>query len=369
MLRDTSLFLAAVIALPALAAQPVSRRFKDCEAVCDNVHDCRVIGLTDNPPMTADGQAETLELDLWRKAGPEGEERLVLSQGGEFKPRGFKLDDKPAPELDRLPWKDRRQVRSWLPGDDSTRGLVIQWALEDRAAIRAFLDRIRDAKVLSVWGVIPELEHPRTPLAVSLAGLNAALLAVDDVQGRAGTKAAWIRRGDKPESAVPAAELPPKAPHPPRPPPLSKVEQRKILAAAQRRASAEDSVSAYALSADKALVIVEWGGNGGAGYNPSQGLEIVSRHHASVPEPFFLPQPEDAPGKPSQDPGELYRTEFDPDTLTLSTRYNGRGIGDCGGMRSWRFDGERFVLLAASSMDACAGLAPSDWPQEWVTRP
>lgn len=368
MVRNALLLLAASIALPALAAQPVSKRYKDCSVVCDNARDCRVIGLAENPPMTSEGQAEALELDLWRKNGPGGAERLTVGRSFDFRPHGFKLDDKPAPELDRLPWKHRKRVVSWLPDDDSSQEVVSQWALEDRAAIRTFLDRVRDAKVLSVMS-LPSLEDPLTPLAVSLAGLRASLLAVDEAQGRVGTKAAWIGRGPKPESAVPPAELPPKAPPPHKPPPLGKVEERQILDAAVKRGSADDPVSAYALSADKALVITEWSASGGAGYNPSQGLEIVSRRGARKPEPFLLPQPEDAPGKPSQDPGELYRAVFDPDTLTLSTRYNGRGLGDCGGMVSWRFDGTRFVLLRAASMDVCAGMSPSEWPVEWVTRP
>lgn len=361
------LLLASLVGHSALSAQPLSKRFKDCKVVCDNVHDCRVVGLTDGP-MTQEGQSDALELDLWRRAGPGGEELLVLSQSSEFKPRGLKLDGVPAPELDRLPWKERKVLAPWLPGDDLNQEVEYQWVLEDPAAIRTFIDRVRGAKVLSVKEIVSSPEDLPAPLATSLEGWNASLLAVDALQGRLGTKTAWVRRGKKPESAALPAERPPRAPHPQSPPPLSQAEEQRILDAAKRREGSDLEINAYPLSADKALVIIEVGA-GGAGYNISEAMEIVSRNTPRVPEPFLLPAPQDPPGKPSQDPGELYRAEFDPKTLTVTTRYNGRGLGDCGSMRTWRFDGARFVLIAASSMDVCAGLRPSAWPVEWVTVP
>jgi hypothetical protein len=209
--------------------------------VCDNVHDCRVLALTDQPPSTAKGESEALQLELLRRAGPGGGERLVLRQSARFSPHGFELDGKAAPALDHLPWRERTKVASWLPGDRSQQERVYQWALEDRAAIRTFLDRVRDAKVLSV--MTSSSEASPTPLATSLLGLNAALLAVDEVQGRLGTTSAWIRRGEKPEAAVPPAELAPRAPQPPRPPALTRAEKRRILAAARKRVSKEDAVS------------------------------------------------------------------------------------------------------------------------------
>ena len=54
-----------------------------------------------------------------------------------------------------------------------------------------------------------------------------------------------------------------------------------------------------------------------------------------------------------------------PETGELSSFLMGRGIGDCGEMASWHFDGQAFQLTDYRRMPTCSGLGYEDWPVLW----
>ena len=61
-------------------------------------------------------------------------------------------------------------------------------------------------------------------------------------------------------------------------------------------------------------------------------------------------------------PGILVNVEPGPDGTGITAIQPSRGLGDCGDLRSYRWDGTRFRLTLARLMIACRGLAPEDWP-------
>lgn len=169
-----ALSLAALSALSAAAADkaPVSISFShnDWELVCDNTRTCRAAG------YQQDG--EPVSMRITRKAGPGTTLDIALQIGGEDEPKGplrLKVGKATVSGLDGgSPSLDANQVRAVLPellkSDDATltAGGGKKWVL-------------------------------------SLSGLNAVLLKMDEAQGRVDTPGALVRRGGKPESSVLAA--------------------------------------------------------------------------------------------------------------------------------------------------------------------
>ncbi len=77
-------------------------------------------------------------------------------------------------------------------------------ATRNPIAINEFLELTMDAKNL-------QLTFSASP-QVSLRGMKAALLYMDDVQGRVNSMSAWVRRGER--NGVPAAPAIPQLPPP-----------------------------------------------------------------------------------------------------------------------------------------------------------
>ncbi|WP_175724569.1 DUF1176 domain-containing protein, partial [Burkholderia ambifaria] len=95
----------------------------------------------------------------------------------------------------------------------------------DPTTVDAWLTMSHNAQMVS-FGDPAAARTPR----VSLSGLNAALLLIDDTQGRIGTVTALLRKGTRPASSVPAAPALPPAPVPaPRVADLTPAEQRPLV--------------------------------------------------------------------------------------------------------------------------------------------
>lgn len=63
---------------------------------------------------------------------------------------------------------------------------------------------------------------------------------------------------------------------------------------------------------------------------------------------------------------QLYGVAFDEQTLTLTSHYKGRGLGDCGTAGSWVWDEYAFRLEAFFAKGECDGIGePGDFPQIW----
>jgi hypothetical protein len=207
--------------------------------------------------------------------------------------------------------------------------------------------------------------------SVSLKGVSAALLYMDEQQRRLGTVTALVRPGARPASAVPP------------PPALPKVtaaagSSRKVALTARETAALRkrfgcaidevggpDEKEVDPLGQDRLVLLA----CGAGAYNvtyvplvvPAKGGVAAARHPAfDAPEAWWRGE-----GKPT-----LINAAFDPVRSELTSFAKARGLGDCGSGRSYVWDGARFRLTSQIDMDECRGSTDyiSTWRAEVVRR-
>lgn len=205
---------------------------------------------------------------------------------------------------------------------------------------------------------------------VSLAGLSAALLYIDETQDRLDTEAALIRRGARPASAVPA---PPALPEVRLPPAASgsmvEIDAARI-AALRREANCTmdevggpDEVAQWALETGKSLVLLACGSGA---YNVTWIAYIATRGPggrialtlAGFDRPIGMGEEGSAP--------ELTNAQWIPGERLLRERPLGRGLGDCGARSAYAWDGARFRLVEQAEMGECRGAL--DYITTWRAR-
>ena len=187
---------------------------------------------------------------------------------------------------------------------------------------------------------------------LSLAGLNAVLLKMDEAQGRAGTPGALASRGSKAESGalsplplpVVNAVKPPKA-RPADAALLGKIAPALDLTEAKDQCNGGEKIDAKSfelqrLSASQVILMLPCGMGA---YNYSQLVWLANDR------PPYNPQLIEANG------------DFDPADGSLHMSMKGRGVGDCWAMQSWHFDGKAFVLSEESGDGLCRGFAGGAW--------
>jgi hypothetical protein len=328
--------LAAAAAAP-MPARPVYREIKDFVVACDNLRTCVVRWA---PEDGDDGFGAYLAIT--REGGATGAIRVELAAPEENRRplvRTLMLDGRP---LGRdLPWR----------GEESP-------ALEGEQAL-AFVRAARNGEVLTFSDGVETR-------SVTLRGLTAALLAIDEAQGRLGTVGAYVRTGAAPNATVPA------------PPPLPVIVARRAdaaltapagFAAQVRRANAralsdcdearQDADAAYPLTRGEVLVAL------GCMMHAYQSSMLLLRAPRDAPERAQLVvMPMAAGDQPPgpDDRGRFVEGEWDPKTASFFEAAKGRGLGDCGLSTSWVFDGAAFRLAEAHRMNRCAGGPPGDWP-------
>jgi hypothetical protein len=166
--------IAAALSLAALCASAAGKdamafSHNDWEMACDNTRTCRAAGY-----QSDSGPSDPVSMLITRAAGPGTAVEVKLQVGGEGEVKGplrLKIGKASVAGLQGdTPSLDSNQVRAVLP--ELLKG--------DEAIVTA---------AGRTW-------------TLSLAGLNAVLLKMDEVQGRVGTPGALVRRGVKPESSV-----------------------------------------------------------------------------------------------------------------------------------------------------------------------
>lgn len=331
------------------AAEPVYRTFRDVVVACDNVRRCAAIGVGDG--------ASGLVLSLRRDAGADGAQALVLqAPGGTVGTSDMTLDGAAAPAIVALPWQR-----------DASESATVR--IEDPTAIARFIDLVRDGTHLG----------DGAERSVSLSGLNAALLYIDEHQQRLDTPGAWGRRGERDDAAVPPAPaLPVLAKSAASPPPLPEDEAGRLIRSVREAQAAAlhaeecDAAggafdvsrqdAAFPLDATQALVFVTCY----SGAYQSAALVFRAARDGTGATRLTLPAPRlSADSEPREDFRLLVGAGYDPRTGTLSQHARGRGIGDCGYRASWQFDGQAFALSHYAEMTRCGGLGPDDWPVLW----
>lgn len=341
------------------------RDFKNWEVACDNVKRCVAQGAND-------GASEGEEIVVWlsRDAGPDGEMRLEIASGKAVGADQMRIDARTF-NTDPAKWK------TWQAHSAQSYGR--RMATDDVSVITAWVSAARDAHTMSLGD--PTAAGARK---LSLAGLSAALLAVDSVQGRVGTVTAWRRPGVTPASSVPASSpLPVVGPAPPAPQMPAAEEQRIVEAAFKRfQADVQDCYmgdeplkaapkgsAVQALSASEALVMLDCAD---PSYNGASLWYRVSRR-----APFDGTRLEldgNAGAVADTDAGErlsngLAGARYDPEQRSLESFERNRGVGDCGATTRWIFDGTKFVLAARRVQGQCVGIDVDDWPSLYRTRP
>ena len=327
----------ASMALPPalVGAAPVYRQYRDWLLVCDNALRCEVSA------MVEDAQHA---VRIMREAGPQTPVTLRVEAMGALDADLLRIDDSPT-VLQTLPWE--------AGADDNH---YSDLTLTGEAARRAVAE-LRDARQLDLGDTADD------PI-VSLMGLTAALLAMDEAQGRLDTPGALVRTGPLRESRVHAPAALPVVPAYP----IAAAPAPAMLASAVRKTHSQVLAdrceqplqgprdSAHALDADVALVLLECQRT--TTQRRFLGF-IVPRTQPERALGLVLPAPA---GSGAVTDGPLLTSAwFDPDTGTLTVAHKGSGLADCGYFGQWRFDGQGFALATYLEQQTCTGL-PYAWP-------
>ncbi|ADO47567.1 protein of unknown function DUF1176 [[Enterobacter] lignolyticus SCF1] len=340
------LFLAWCPSFTSWAA-PAQQAFGDWLVTCNNQNFCLARNV---------GNHRGLVMTLGRSAGAHTDAGLRIELGG---PENL-LPKTPAiaPRLlfDGRPLTlagERWQVAPWL------------LSTSDSATINRFLQHIQDGQAISL---------KQGNQSISLAGLKAALLFIDDRQKRVGSETAWIGKGDEPPLSVPPAPaLKSVARVNPTAAPFSREELNDLLDYGNVRMNnsacsldpQRREIWVTPLTDEKALLIQSC--ESGA-YNTIYLAWLVSREKPFTARQINLRLPFLPPDSDSRDI-ELVNATFDGKTQELTTLEKLRGAGDCGVQTRWRYDGQRFRLVRYAGMPVCDNWqGPDAWPTLWITR-
>jgi hypothetical protein len=330
-----ALGVCAAGAAATTAAKPAHAAIKDWEVACDNTRACEAVGF-----QSEDGGSAPVSLWLGRPAGPQGAVTAKLS--------AFNFNESAVGPL-------TLQV-----GKLTLRGLQSEAALTP-AQIAQLLPALLDADAAAV-------SDGKNKWQLSLAGMKAALLQIDDLQGRVDTVTALVKRGPKPASDV----LPPvKAPvlqRLPLPPPLKQPEAllAKIVKTLKDGGCDEPqpppTAESYSqsdinrLSASQVLLLIECGRGA---YQSSFTAWIANDKPPYAAKPAALL---DAGGRPHE---YLLNAGFGKGELGSFAK--GRGIADCNQQSSWVWTAAGFQLSSASSGELCRSYPGGYMLSEWVT--
>lgn len=341
--------LAAAAALASVlvswdAAQAAgTKTIKDWTGVCNNLGDCVAYGFSE------EGSDTDAYLKIERQAGPTALLRVSLvydSSGAQpAQTWTLSLDGKPIPGLGPV---------HAAGGENGARATLTGPAAESLIAA------LRNGQSLELNAGGKSLE------GVSLAGSAAVLLWLDDQQGRVGTATALARPGPKPAASVPPpTALPLIAPAP-------AVDQKGVPAHAPRSmvkglvaCDLDPGVKPDDIVARLAPGLVLWGPECDSGAYNRMTVFFLGDEHGGHPRRVRFPVP---PGAEGTDLGELINAEFDPKTQTMATFAKSRGIGDCGDVTDWVWDGKAFRVISQTTMPLCRGMLSDDWPVLFASR-
>jgi len=345
--------LATLLALATFGpgvAKPVPNVFdhKDWIGVCDNVLRCTAMGLA------PDGQDRAYIAVVREGGGAAAATLSVVIYSDDALPGG--------PVKLRAPGFDLTLQGRW--NDDQ-----ITAETKDPAAVAAFARlAASDAKAVQV-------STGKISVPLSLEGAAATLAWADDRQGRVGGVTALLKKGTKPAAAVPA---PPPIPVYSPAPAGSAAEVKPVVFPKGLTARPDlkdcdheqmdqaDERGAWRLGPNVMLWSVPC--RLGA-YNLNSYFFISDAKGGGVrPAPIpLIPSPDSA--DPEADPPySMINADFDPKTMTLSAFEKGRGLGDCGMLRNFVWDGKAFQPTEIDYMPECRGVTPEAWPALYRAR-
>lgn len=206
---------------------------------------------------------------------------------------------------------------------------------------------------------------------ISLSGAAAALLWIDERQGRENTVTALRRRGSRPAASVPDAPPLPVVTPAAAAPQAGFGDQNQILPAALEavpavaacRAETSDHwIAKEVMSARLDASTELWAVPCFAGaYNMGHDWYITGPGGRD-------PRPARLSSTSSEATAGTINGGYSPETRTLTAFAKGRGVGDCGIASTWTWTGREFVLTSESEMSECWGIPADYWPTTWRTR-
>lgn len=340
-------FLALLFIATCSQAQPLQKIFSDWQITCNNLNYC----VARNVPGD-----NGLVMTISRHAGGSDHSLLRIDYGNEYTSElnGSALKDNLLLDGRRL----KPDLKHWevQPHHLSTVHAI---------SIDEFLAQTMDANSIQL------LYRPAA--TISLHGMKAALLLMDEVQGRLNNISAWIRRGHRPISEVPPEPLTPVIVPPAHPPSsLTRVESNGLIDFGTWRVNTDEcsldpqrrEVSVSPLDDKKALLLVscEMGA-----YNVIDLAYEVSRTEPYLARRITLTLPF-MPAANSLKQLDLVNAAFDPDTSQLMTFSKGRGLGDCGIASRWQYTSGGFVLVEYAQEQTCdVWHGSDDWPTLWTS--
>jgi hypothetical protein len=311
---------------------------------CDNVGDCEAIGF--------DETEVSLAMHIYRDAGPNGDISIDIMGGGSQPLDQFIVDGK----------KVALSSQAWSSSRDD--GYKISSKSKDTAL--KLIASIRNAERIGFFN------SNTAENSLSLKGLSAALLLIDEVQGRLQTQQAFIRKGNKAEASVP----------PPRPLPklvaaafrskaLTEAEAKRIADTIRKQQAPfllketcdtfekdDNSDEVNLLSASEVIAFIE------CTRGAYQSYFFAFRAPLNNPKKSSLLHFPMLPGEASET--GIGNAGYDSATATLSSYGKGRGLFDCGENVDWIFDGKNFQLSEYSMQKRCGGMkTPGDFPIMW----
>ncbi len=322
--------------------------YKDWVVGCDNTRRCEAQG------YASDGE-QPAAITVTRDAGPA--RTPVVS---------FVYDPFDDRVLDPRMWKvqpltvEAGTLRFHLQAEPGAHGATVP-----PGHVRALISRALDLDELRLS--MGDMGDKRW--SVSLAGAKAALLKMDELQGRVGTPGALVHKGSRAEAAVPN----PAAPPAPRPARLPETTQRdRDLEPRIRAVLPHDTSDCPHFDPTERLSLVirvtptsllvshvcwrgayQWGG----------------RLWQVDDQPPFRVRPVGLPG-PSGEDAELLVGESilaSSNELRIHHAAKSRGIGDCYVSREWIWTERGFALLNAAE-SVCKGFAGGLPITLWRTR-
>ena len=294
--------------------------YKDWAVACDNTRHCEAVAY-----QSEDSESEPVVLWLSRDAGPDAPVRVQVDVGDSVDPGQLTL---------RM-------------GSTTLKGIALGEDLSP-AHTKQLLAYLQTRQTLT-------LAHGSQRWELSLAGSNAALLKMDDVQGRVGTPGALVRKGKKPESSalpplpvpkVRAAALPgtSQADEALLQPILKSIKERDCWDDLPDDSDPETSITR--VSTTQVLVMRECGRGA---YQSGRGLWLAKTKPPYAAKRLEVPMPG---GEPSD---YVMNANFEEGRLTSYAK--GRGVNDCGASYEWVWTAKGFALTGASIAPLCRGMA------------
>lgn len=320
-----------LLGLASSAASAGEFSYKDWAVACDNTRRCEAVGFQRNSV----GE-EPVALYLERDAGPDEPVfmRLMLDTG-----RG-NVPDKVSLTVGQVVVQD----------------VIPEQAIDSDAAVRLIPALLKGESV--------EVSAGTRRWAVSLDGASAALLKMDDLQGRVGTPGALVRKGTKSESSVlPALSAPVlRAARLDRTRPADKRLLAAILKAIGKRDCSrnEDDPdrmerSLHRLSGGKVAVLIQCGQGA---YQSASDVWIANGKPPYAPVPAVLPDVEGKHGNSISNGG------FDEGQLSSYDKW--RATIECGVSSTWLWTAQGFQLLDATQATMCRGFPEGIALRTWT---